>query len=246
MGYAEGLLSTGERIVHREKQHWFVFIWGARYTILAIVIAAFLAIVKGNLSQPWQDILNWIAIILFVGGLVVLFWTILRYINQEYVLTNRRVIDVSGVLNKKSTDSSLEKINDAVLTQSIFGRIFGFGDLDILTAAESGISRFRMLVEPVKFKRAMLDAKHEYERDIAGTGYASSPPLRAEGTTSGQPPSDDTVSTAVPQAPPAAAAAPLSRDEVTRTPESLADLRDRGAITHEEFERKEADLLSRL
>ena len=50
MGYAEGLLSTGERIVHREKQHWFVFIWGARYTILAIVIAGIAAVVQTNLS----------------------------------------------------------------------------------------------------------------------------------------------------------------------------------------------------
>ena len=35
MGYADGLLATGERIVHREQQHWFVFVWGARWTILA-------------------------------------------------------------------------------------------------------------------------------------------------------------------------------------------------------------------
>jgi hypothetical protein len=244
MGYAEGLLSTGERIVHREKQHWFVFIWGARYTILAIIVAAILLILKNNLSQPWQDIFNYVAIALFIGGLAVLLWTILRYINQEYVLTNRRVIDVSGVLNKKSTDSSLEKINDAVLTQSVFGRIFGFGDLDILTASESGISRFRMLIEPVKFKRAMLDAKHEYERDIAGSGFSTSPPLRAETTLpGGKPPTDETVSTAVPSTPPAA---PLSRDEVTRTLNSLADLRDRGAISADEYERKKADLLGRL
>ena len=52
---------------------------------------------------------------------------------------------VEGVVNKRATDSSLEKINDAVLTQSIFGRIFGFGDLDVLTAAEAGIERFRMI-----------------------------------------------------------------------------------------------------
>jgi PH (Pleckstrin Homology) domain-containing protein/putative oligomerization/nucleic acid binding protein len=242
MGYADGLLSTGERIVHREKQHWFVFIWGARYTILAIIIAAVLLILKGNIGQPLQDILNYVAIALFLGGLVVLFWTILRYINLEYVLTNRRVIEVSGVLNKKSTDSSLEKINDAVLTQSIFGRIFGFGDLDILTAAEAGISRFRMLVEPVKFKRAMLDAKHEYERDISGPGFTASPPLRTESVAPAQPPTDETVSTPLPTA----AAAPLSRDEVTRTLNSLADLRDRGAISADEYERKKADLLGRL
>ena len=41
-----------------------------------------------------------------------------------------------GVLNKSVSDSSLEKINDARLDQSMFGRIFGFGTLDILTAAE--------------------------------------------------------------------------------------------------------------
>jgi len=243
MGYAEGLLSTGERIVHREKQHWFVFIWGARYTILAIVIAGIAAVVQTNLSSPWRDILGWVAAILFVGGLLLLGWTILRYINQEYVLTNRRVIQVEGVLNKKVTDSSLEKVNDVVLTQSVFGRMFGFGDLEILTASESGISRFRMLVEPVRFKRAMLDAKHEYERDISGAGYAVGPPLRVDSAGPGEPPTDETVSTALPPMP---AAAPLSRDEVTRTLNNLAYLRDRGAISPEEYERKKADLLSRL
>ena len=41
-------------------------------------------------------------------------------------------------------------------------------------------------------------------------------------------------------------AAALSSDDLTRTLSSLADLRDRGAISGEEYERKKADLLSRL
>ncbi len=251
MGYSENLLSTGERITHREKQHWFVFIWGARYTILAIVIAAIALVLQLNVASPWKEILGWLSAILFVGGLVVLGWTILRYINQEYVLTNRRVIQVEGVLNKKVTDSSLEKVNDVVLTQSVFGRMFGFGDLEVLTASESGISKFRMLVQPVKFKRAMLEAKHEYERDIAGPTYAAGPPIRSEPTgdmplTTAEP-TDDTVTTTVPPAASAAAAADqLTRDELTRTLNSLADLRDRGAISADEYERKKADLLARL
>ena len=47
----------------------------------------------------------------------------------------------------------------------------------------------------------------------------------------------------VPGSPPRAA---LSPDELTRTLSSLADLRDRGAITVDEYERKKADLLGRL
>ena len=255
MGYADGLLSTGERVVHREKQHWMVFVWGARYTILAIILAIVLLILSQNLAQDgasgtFRMVLGWAAAALLIGGLALLVWTILRYITQEYVLTNRRVIQVTGVLNKTSTDSSLEKINDARLSQSVFGRMFGFGDLDILTAAETGIERFRMIRNPIGFKKAMLDAKHEYERDVAGGSFAPSPPLRAEpspprlataAVTGGA--GDDTVSTGTPGRSPAAA---LSSDELTRTLSSLADLRDRGAISAEEYERKKADLLSRL
>jgi membrane protein YdbS with pleckstrin-like domain len=255
MAYADGLLSTGERIMHREKQHWFVFVWGARYTIFAVIAAVILLVLKENLSAPLRDIVNNVALALFVVGVAVLVWVFLRYLNQEYVLTNRRVIMVEGVLNKKSTDSSLEKINDAVLTQSIFGRIFGFGDLEVLTASEAGISLFRMLVNPVAFKRAMLDAKHEYEQDLARGDYPASPPIRREPMTpvpapgAGPPPaaaaapSEDTVSTAIPSPPPGGS---LTVDEVTRTLESLADLRDRGAITPDEFERRKNELLNRL
>ncbi len=184
MGYADGLLATGERVVHREKQHWWVFVWGARFTILAVVIAIIFFFLGGQLepggaSGTARMVLGWVTAILFVGGLALLFWTTLRYLNQEYVLTNRRVIQVEGVINKRAVDSSLEKINDAVLEQSIFGRALGFGDLKILTASEAAISDFKMLVHPIAFKKAMLEAKHEYERDVAGGSYADAPPLRS-------------------------------------------------------------------
>jgi hypothetical protein len=257
MGYADGLLSTGERVVHREKQHWLVFVWGAKLAVTAIFLGLVLLVLSQSLSADQRaselgTVLGIGVAALVIGGLGVLVWHFLRYINQEYVLTNRRVIQVAGVLNKTSMDSSLEKINDARLSQSIFGRMFGFGDLDILTAAETGIERFRMIRNPVGFKKAMLDAKHEYEQDVAGGSPAPSPPLRTEPLTRPPAPTappvssgvgDDTVSTGTPGRPPAAA---LSSDDLTRTLSNLADLRDRGAISAEEYERKKADLLSRL
>ena len=124
------------------------------------------------------------------------------------MLTNRRVIQVEGVLNRNATDSSLEKINDAVLSQSVFGRMFDFGDLTVLTASESGIEKMRMLRSPVVYKKKMLDAKHDYEVDMERAGWAPSPPIR-DGSTAAQPapgaPLDDTTATPAPA--PAAAAA---------------------------------------
>jgi hypothetical protein len=262
MSYADGLLSTGERISYRNKQHPFVFIWGARYAILAAIIAAVLLWISQNMatdgaSGSVRTLLGWGTAILFFGGLAVAVWTALRYINQEYVLTNRRVIQVEGVLNRSSTDSSLEKINDAVLSQSVFGRMFDFGDLTVLTASEAGIDKMHMLRRPVVFKKAMLDAKHEFEVDMERGGWQPGPPIRdstaaqaSAPTQQGRPLSDGAAgaaATAAPAAAPTPAPAPRADpDEVTRTLANLADLRDRGAITPEEYEGKKADLLSRL
>ena len=257
MSYADGLLSTGERIVHRARQHWLVLLWGARLPIAAIVAALLLVVLSQNTTSPARDLLFLLTAALAIGGLAFLLWATLHYMNTEFILTNRRVVQAEGVLNKRATDSSLEKINDAVLTQSMFGRVFGFGDLDILTAAEQGIERFRMIVDPIGFKRAMLDAKHEYEVDMERSGWAPSPPIRANApAVAGSAPGSASSATAPaaaapaaagPSAPAAAAQAPRADpDEVTRTLASLADLRDRGAITPLEFDEKKADLLARL
>lgn len=286
MSYADSLLSTGERITHRVRQHWFVLLWGARIPIAAIIGSLLLLVLSSAAGATGlaSQALGLLTAVLFIGGLAFLAWATLRYLNTEFVLTNRRVVQVEGVVNKRATDSSLEKINDAVLTQSIFGRMFGFGDLDILTAAEAGIERFRMIIDPIGFKRAMLDAKHEYEVDMERAGWQPSPPIRAAAaagaassgtaTTSGERGAGSsggrTMSGSAPtgsgdrspsDAPPAAgtgsggsaaaattapAAHKVNPDEVTRTLANLADLRDRGAISAEEYEAKKTDLLSRL
>lgn len=274
-------MSTGERIVLRDRQHWFVVAANARYGVAAIVAAIVILLLQAvaNASGALADLLGLVVVVLFVGGLVQVGWEILRYQNQEYLITNRRVIQVSGVINKRSGDSSLEKINDADLSQSVFGRMFNFGDLDILTASDAGIDRLRMIHDPVGFKRSMLDAKHEYEQDMARGPGSVSPPLRAtpeprpaerpverpvahdpDPTSStpvggGVPPAGPAPAPAAVQSPPAAppaaepaapAKARMSADEVTRTLASLADLRDRGALSAEEYEQKKAELLGRL
>jgi PH (Pleckstrin Homology) domain-containing protein/putative oligomerization/nucleic acid binding protein len=269
MAYIDNLLASGERPIRRERQHWFILIANAAYGIIAILIAIGLLFISGNLGQgAMRDILGWVIVAIVVGGLIYLAWEALQWQNREFIVTTRRVLQLEGVLNKKVTDSSLEKINDAILTQSVFGRMFGYGDLEILTASESGISRLRKLREADDFKRSMLDAKHELEMELSGARPLPSPPLRAtppEASPAGPAPSPAVVAPAAaaavgdgpgsaapsappPAAPPAAADASrqMSADDVTRTLASLADLHERGAISTEEYEAKKADLLSRL
>ena len=263
MSYTDRLMSSGERIVIVDRQHWFVVLANGRYGVAAVLGALAMVVVQA-VARPSNEVagvLGAAAAILFIIGVAILAIEALRYQNQQYVITNRRVLEVSGIINKRSGDSSLEKINDAELSQSVIGRMFNFGDLDVLTAAEAGINQFRMIHDPVGFKRAMLDAKHDYEVEMVRGPVPVSPPLRAGSPARSADPgpavdpdptsSHEIAAPAPPRAPdpsPAVATAVprMSADEVTRTLSSLADLRDRGAISAEEYDAKKADLLGRL
>jgi hypothetical protein len=148
MGYADTLLASGERIIRIAHQHWFILIWRARWAVFGLLIALLLTIVRlinPDASGPVWYFLSWAALILVVIGIAGLIWGALTFRSQEYVITSRRLIHAEGVINKKASDSSLEKINDAILVESVFGRMFGFGNLEVLTASESGIEKLRML-----------------------------------------------------------------------------------------------------
>jgi len=228
MSYAESLLARDERILYRGRQHWLAPVSDSLKPIVLVLAGLLLLIVQvnvgpsGTISTVWTAI--W-AILLLVGlgwiGIVVWTWRA-----QEYLITTRRALKVEGVLDKKSADSSLEKINDALLTQGLLARLLRYGDLDILTANEEAIDRYKMLAHVVDFKKAMLDAKNQLED---GSRFRTAP-----------------APAAAAPAMPVAAGHQMSSDEVTATLAKLAELRDKGAITPAEYEAKKADLLGRI
>jgi hypothetical protein len=248
--YADRLLADGERVAPRGRQHFLATIiegrlaWAIFIAALVLVVLAAFALSPAT-PRLVRDGFSWLGLVLLIVGLAWLTQIYLTWFNQDYVVTNRRVMKVEGILKKRSADSSLEKINDAVLEQSVFGRMLGYGDLDILTANEQSVDRLRMLAQAQQFKRTMLDEKHKLEQDVF---QIPAPPLRA--TPPAAPvPAEPLPAEAPPPAPiPATAAGPriMSSDEITAALGNLADLRDRGAISPEDYEAKKQELLGRL
>jgi uncharacterized membrane protein YdbT with pleckstrin-like domain len=222
--YADTLLSDGERIALRTRQHWLATIVDGRVPWAMFLAALVLLVIRLQVSggDAIASILGYLVLALLAVSLAMLGRLYWSWYAQDYLVTNRRVLKVEGILNKRAADSSLEKINDAVLEQNLFGRIFGYGDLDILTAAEDSVDRYRMLTQAPQFKKVMLDQKHLLDSEMA---RMPSPPIRAAG---------------------APATRAMSADEVTRALGDLAVLRDRGAVTAEEYEAKKRELLARL
>jgi hypothetical protein len=248
MGYADTLLASGERIIRIAHQHWFILIWRARWAVFGLLIALLLTILRvinPDANGPLWDILGWVSVILVVIGVASFAWGALSFRSQEYVITSRRLIHAEGVINKKASDSSLEKINDAILVESVFGRMFGFGNLEVLTASESGIEQLRMLRDAKDFKKAMLEAKHELELELT---RPTMPPVRAADPAPAPAPVPDPGPEPVPAAPVAPAPTPQAdtADEVADALARLGDLRDKGIISPEEFEAKKTELLGRL
>jgi uncharacterized membrane protein YdbT with pleckstrin-like domain len=154
--YLEGLLGQNERILLVTRQHWFILASSITLEIILILVLI-AAVIAATVAYP----LAAIGFVLILVPLVGMLRDILIWYNREYIVTNRRVIQISGLFSKDVVDSSLEKVNDVKMSQSFFGRLFDYGDVEILTASELGVNLFQRIGDPVKFKTAMLNAKEE-------------------------------------------------------------------------------------
>jgi hypothetical protein len=152
--YLQGLLGENEQILLETYQHWFV-LFGKIFLELLVIALLLGGIVVAFTYYPpaiW-------GLILLVIPAIGIMNDVLVWRNKAYVVTNRRVIQIAGVFDKGVVDSSLEKVNDVKMSQSFFGRMFGYGDIEILTASELGVNLFHQIDDPVGFKTAMLNAK---------------------------------------------------------------------------------------
>jgi len=161
--YTENMLGENERILLITRQHWFVL-----FSAIVAEILVTLLVAAGIIFASFFNPLALFGLLLALVPLVSMSRDILVWYNREYIVTNRRVIQVSGVFNKNVIDSSLEKVNDVKMTQSFLGRLFDYGNIEILTASELGVNLFKRIGDPVKFKTAMLNAKEEL--GFEGTG----------------------------------------------------------------------------
>lgn len=135
---------------------------------LAVVVAAVGLVLYHQTASP---------VALLVAGAIVLVALVsalaqlVRLRSNEYILTTHRLIEQYGILSKRSVDSYLSKINNVEHSQSLWGRIFGFGDVMVDTASKDGITVFTKIAHPIEFKRAILAACEAYR----GIGPAVAP-----------------------------------------------------------------------
>lgn len=157
MNYIEQLLGQNEQVVLIARQSWVVLLRDAFLSLFVALVAIGITLVATSLAPQF----GWLAALLM---LLPAGWFVLKFIdwfNRAYIVTNRRVIQLEGTINKNVIDSSLEKVNDVRMSQSVLGRLLNYGDVEILTASELGQNLFQRINDPIRFKTAMLNEKEK-------------------------------------------------------------------------------------
>ena len=145
-------LKKDEKLLIIIRQHWIklvlpFFAW----LLLAILLLSFVTNYKIDL------------IIILLTAI----YPMIEYINWKYNLwavTNMRVVDESGFFTRYSKESPLDKINNVEYDQPILGRIFGYGNVDIQTAAEMGETKYQLIHHPKLLKDTITHAQEEYKK----------------------------------------------------------------------------------
>ena len=196
-------------------------IWWPILTGVLILAVALTLMFKPSLKEMWI-----VAALVALIPLFKLVLSVMNWINERYIITNRRVMVTKGILNKNVSDSALEKVNDVELRQSVAGRILGWGTVEIITGSDVGVNIFHRIYNPVRFKRAMLNAKELMQTRAVEAVLGPAMPAQP----------------AAAQAPSTPVAAGNIGDRLIE----LTELRQKNMISETEFQAKRKELLDQL
>jgi uncharacterized membrane protein YdbT with pleckstrin-like domain len=152
----EAQLQPGEEILYRANV--------TRLTLAPLVAVAGLALVIAAVA--WFQFQNAPGALValaaaVIAGLVFVWKDFVRRSN-DYVLTNHRLIQETGILSRRSIDSRLDKVNNVEYRQTLWGRLLNYGDVEIDTASDAGVAVFRNISHPLQFRNAILAAAEQY------------------------------------------------------------------------------------
>lgn len=136
-------LKRNEKVVLTLRKHWVTLIAPVLWTIILMLIA-----IIGSLRTEY-------AMYFLPGGglaMLCLVYKMVDWNNNMWIVTNLRVIDEHGVFSINSKESPLDKIHNVSCHQPLIGRILGYGNVQIQTAAEMGASVHRMVEKPKLLK----------------------------------------------------------------------------------------------
>jgi uncharacterized membrane protein YdbT with pleckstrin-like domain len=192
------------------------------WKLLFVPIGWFLLLSIGiGLILTWFSLgsLGWLMFAVYIGlAIWLVVQPVLTWWTSLYVLTTERLMTRNGLVSKSGIEIPLENITNVNFSQSMIERMIGAGDLLVESAGTSGQSRFKDIPHPDIFQTELYRAREERTLFLSGRHTQAS-------------------QTTEPARGGAANAEAIQK---------LAELRDQGHISQEEYDTKRKQLLDEM
>ena len=153
-------LKKGERLLLEAKKHWFILV----RPVILFIISIFATIVAYANAGSEFIIIGHIFLVLTIIVALYFLYKIFDRKANIWAVTNLRMIDEYGVISHNAKESPIDKINNVSFSQSILGRLFNYGDVQIQTAAEMGSTIVRFVSSPRLLKDSITESQDNYKQ----------------------------------------------------------------------------------
>jgi uncharacterized membrane protein YdbT with pleckstrin-like domain len=192
------------------------------WKLLFVPIGWFLLLSIGfGLILSWFSLgsFGWLMVAVYIGlAIWLVVQPVLTWWTSLYVLTTERLMTRNGLVSKSGIEIPLENITNVNFSQSMIERMIGAGDLLVESAGTSGQSRFKDIPHPDIFQTELYRTREERTLFLSGRHTQAS-------------------QTTEPARGGAANAEAIQK---------LAELRDQGHISQEEYDTKRKQLLDEM
>lgn len=172
MNYIEASLVPGEAVVYQTRLHWIVML---RHILLGLILLAGAgALLSYLLRQPRlgntsEHLAQGGAAALLLFGLVAIIMGVVRRNATEMAVTTRRVVIKQGLVNRKTIEMLLNKIETIEVSEPMAGRMLGYGSITMI--GTGGTSEpFHKIGHPLQFRSAV---QQQLEKLAAGRSPTS-------------------------------------------------------------------------
>jgi len=169
LSYAEKHLIAGETVQYETRLHWIVMVGHTLIAaVLALVGAAALLAPASSLNTgtaSFSGALRWVGIACFLLAAIVFGIGFVRRSATEMAVTNKRVIVKSGIVNRRTIELLLPRIESIAVEEPALGRVLGYGTV-IVRGTGGTPEVFPQIARPLEFRE-------QVQRQIAGEPKSS-------------------------------------------------------------------------
>jgi uncharacterized membrane protein YdbT with pleckstrin-like domain len=153
MSYVSRTLGKSEKILFSTGYHWLYWLGVALLTGPFAVI-----LIVGALNGfPARDLF-----LLILAALPLCYgaYLFVHGIALEVAVTSDRFVKKTGLVSIRTEEVSLDKIEEVNIEETILGRIFGYGTIDV-HGTGAGKIRVPMVNDPVNLRRQIQTAREQ-------------------------------------------------------------------------------------